>query len=99
MKLEEKRRVYEKSLIHESNLGFENNLLLSPLAQIKCNFKTYCTVPPWFWKQSILKSTATNATVKHSVPLFINKTVDRDIENNNESDKHGSHNNIITAFA
>jgi len=37
MKLEEKRRVYEKSLIHESNLGFENNLLQSPLLQIKCN--------------------------------------------------------------
>jgi len=27
MKLEEKRRVNEKSLIHESNLGFENNPL------------------------------------------------------------------------
>lgn len=40
-----------------------------------------------------------NATLKHTEPLFINKTVDRDIENNNESDKHGSHNSIITAFA
>lgn len=70
MKLEEKRRVYEKHLICENNLGFKTNLCCN-----KCNFKTYSTVP-----------------------LFINKTVDRDIENDNKDDKHGRHNNIMTAF-
>lgn len=46
---------------------------------------------PWFWKQSVLQSTAANATLKHTAPLIFDKTVDRDIENDDEDDEHGSH--------